>query len=282
MPARQFRYSIVMSVYNVEPYIDEAVQSLLSQSIGFSENVQTVFVNDGSSDNSGEICKGYCSHYPENMVYIEQENKGLVAARNVGVKVASGSYINFFDLDDILSPNAIEEVGKFFAFHGMEIGFVTIPLVYFEGQKGIHGKYKMMGKKNRVIDLLEQPACFILSSAGSFYKAEVFETNQYDEELGNCEDAKFNMAPMKACPRFGYVCENGVKCHYRRRATGGLIPTSKGNLLLLNCFETMCCCWIAFLQIKRNCLSTSRNLPPTCLGLRSRMLRRRRRSILLV
>ncbi len=221
MAMKQFKYSIVMSVYNVEPYIEEAVQSVLSQSIGFSENIQIIFVNDGSSDNGGEICKKYCSLYPENMVYIEQENKGLAAARNVGIESASGSYINFFDPDDILSPNAIEEVDRFFSLHGREIDFVTIPLVYFEGQKGLHGKYGMMGKRNRVIDLLEQPACFILSSAGSFYKTEIFKTHRYDEELGNCEDAKFNMALMKSRPRFGYVCENGVKYHYRRRATGG-------------------------------------------------------------
>ena len=166
MPAKQFKYSIIMSVYNVEPYIDEAVQSVLEQTIGFAENIQIVFVNDGSTDGSGEACKKYQSLYPDNVVYVEQENKGLSAARNLGLTRALGSYINFLDPDDLLSVNTIEEVDKFLHENEAEIDFVSIPLVYFEGQKGLHGKYKRMGKRNRVIDLLVDPDCFVLSSAG--------------------------------------------------------------------------------------------------------------------
>ena len=50
MMKKQFKFSIIMSVYNVEPYIDEAVESVLKQTIGFENNVQIVFVNDGSKD----------------------------------------------------------------------------------------------------------------------------------------------------------------------------------------------------------------------------------------
>lgn len=221
MPAKQFKYSIIMSVYNVEPYIDEAVQSVLEQTIGFAENIQIVFVNDGSTDGSGEACKKYQSLYPDNVVYVEQENKGLSAARNLGLTRALGSYINFLDPDDLLSVNTIEEVDKFLHENEAEIDFVSIPLVYFEGQKGLHGKYKRMGKRNRVIDLLVDPDCFVLSSAGSFYKAKVFEKNKFDESLGIGEDAELNFRLYNKNPRFGYVCEKEVVYHYRRRLAGG-------------------------------------------------------------
>ena len=87
---KQFKFSIIMSVYNVEPYIDEAVESVLKQTIGFENNVQIVFVNDGSKDNSGKICQKYQTLYPDNVIYIEQENKGLSAARNAGLEVVTG------------------------------------------------------------------------------------------------------------------------------------------------------------------------------------------------
>lgn len=131
----RFKFSIIMSVYNVESYIDEAVESVLNQTIGFADNVQIVFVNDGSTDNSGQICAKYQTAYPDNIVYIEQKNKGLSAARNAGLEVALGSYINFFDPDDVLSSNVLEEVALFFEVNGLAIDFATIPLVYFEAQK---------------------------------------------------------------------------------------------------------------------------------------------------
>lgn len=217
----RFKFSIIMSVYNVESYIDEAVESVLNQTIGFADNVQIVFVNDGSTDNSGQICAKYQTAYPDNIVYIEQKNKGLSAARNAGLEVALGSYINFFDPDDVLSSNVLEEVALFFEVNGLAIDFATIPLVYFEAQKGLHAKYKPLGKVNRVINLLDVPCGFVLSSAGSFYKASVFESLRYDESLVNFEDARVNLQLMKANPQFGYVCEKGVKYHYRRRFAGG-------------------------------------------------------------
>ena len=88
-------------------------------------------------------------------------------------------------------------------------------------KKGLHAKYKPLGKVNRVINLLDVPCGFVLSSAGSFYKASVFESLRYDESLVNFEDARVNLQLMKANPQFGYVCEKGVKYHYRRRFAGG-------------------------------------------------------------
>ncbi len=218
---KQFKFSIIMSVYNVEPYIEEAVRSILNQTIGFEENVQIIFVNDGSVDNSGQICKKYQSLYPSNIAYIEQENKGLSAARNAGLEVASGSYINFFDSDDILSSNTLKEVDLFFEEYGLSVDFATIPLVYFEAQNGLHAKYKPLGKRNCVINLSNKPNGFVLSSAGSFYKSSVFEKIRFDESLLNFEDAKVNMQLMKQNPQFGFVCENGVQYHYRKRFAGG-------------------------------------------------------------
>ena len=217
---KDYLFSIVMSVYNVESYIEEAVDSLINQTVGFSDNVQIVFVNDGSTDGSGEVCKAYRDKFPSNIIYIEQENAGQSAARNTGLQHVEGRFVNFFDPDDILSPNVLEEVSLFFDSHELEVDMVAIPLICFEGKRGLHNKYKTMGKRNRVISLLDEPSNFILSSASCFYKQSCFDDLRFDEGLSIGEDADLNFQLFREKPRFGYVCENGVAYHYRRRIAG--------------------------------------------------------------
>lgn len=90
--------SVIVPIYNVEAYIDACIQSLRKSMEGYL-NVEIIFINDGSPDRSGEIAKNYCMDEPR-FRYIEQLNKGLSNARNVGVKYARFPYIAFVDSDD--------------------------------------------------------------------------------------------------------------------------------------------------------------------------------------
>lgn len=217
---KQRLFSIIMSIYNVEPYIEEAIESVMSQDIGFLKNVQLIFVNDGSTDRSGLICEHYASNYPDNIIYIEKENGGLSSARNVGLEYVQGKYVNFFDPDDILESNVLSEVAKFFEQNENYIDMVCVPLVYFEAQTGLHGKYTFLGSKNKIVSLAKEPHNFILSAASSFYKSKVFENIRFDEKLLIEEDTKVNFLILKRTLKFGYVCENGVKYNYRSRMNG--------------------------------------------------------------
>ena len=80
-----FEFSVVMAVYNVEPFLRETVNSLISQNFGF-EKIQLIMVDDGSSDGSGTICDEYAELYPQNVVVIHKENGGVSSARNEGLK----------------------------------------------------------------------------------------------------------------------------------------------------------------------------------------------------
>ncbi|MBQ9768791.1 MAG: glycosyltransferase, partial [Clostridia bacterium] len=95
----KYKFSIVMPVYNVSEFIEYAVDSVIAQSIGFN-NVQLILVDDGSTDNSGELCDRYKACYPENVFVIHKENGGLSTARNAGLLQAEGKYVNFMDPDD--------------------------------------------------------------------------------------------------------------------------------------------------------------------------------------
>ena len=67
---RNFKFSVIMPIYDVEEFLDEAIQSIINQTIGFKDNVQLILINDGSPDQSDVICKKYKELYPDNVLYI--------------------------------------------------------------------------------------------------------------------------------------------------------------------------------------------------------------------
>ena len=154
-----FKFSIVMAVYNVEDYLEEAIDSVINQTLSFEENIQLILVDDGSSDNSRDIALNYQSKYPNNIEVISKENGGVASARNLGLKHVNGDYVNFMDSDDKFSLNAFEKVYDFIENHdGNDFDVISIPVVFFDAMSGDHYlNYKFdMGD---VVDLVEKPDC---------------------------------------------------------------------------------------------------------------------------
>ena len=100
--------SIIIPVYNAQNYLKKCIDSVISQTY---KNIEIILIDDGSSDGSKEICKDYLTE-DKRIVYLEQENKGAYIARNKGLKIASGDYIQFVDSDDFLGPNYINTLVK--------------------------------------------------------------------------------------------------------------------------------------------------------------------------
>ena len=95
--------SVIIPVYNVAPYIKEALDSVVNQTY---RNLQVLIVDDGSTDGSGEICDEYSSD--SRFTVIHQPNRGPSAARNVGLDAATGDYIAFLDPDDAYHPSFVQ------------------------------------------------------------------------------------------------------------------------------------------------------------------------------
>ena len=131
----EYKFSVVIPVYNVENYLEDTIGSIINQDIGFEDNIQLILVNDGSSDGSGEICREFEANYPDNIQYYEQANKGVSAARNLGAGYAKGKYINFMDSDDLWSENAFSEVWNFFEKNNETIDLVTCPQFFLKQRK---------------------------------------------------------------------------------------------------------------------------------------------------
>lgn len=102
------KYSFIVPVYNTSGYLKKCLDSLVKQSF---KDFEIIIVNDGSTDNSGDIIKKYESKH-SNIKVIEEENQGLSIARNNGVKKASGKYIIFIDSDDYVEKDLLKQIDK--------------------------------------------------------------------------------------------------------------------------------------------------------------------------
>ena len=95
--------SVIIAVYNAEPYLAEAMDSLLVQDF---RDMEILCVNDGSTDKSGKILAYYAARDPRIRI-LDQENRGASAARNTGTHAAKGKYLYYMDSDDLLEPGAL-------------------------------------------------------------------------------------------------------------------------------------------------------------------------------
>ena len=100
--------SIIVPIYNVEKYLRQCLDSIQDQSY---QNFECLLINDGSPDNSADICKEYVSKDPR-FRYIEKENGGVSSARNLGLEHSKGEYITFIDSDDWVDSDYLEVLYK--------------------------------------------------------------------------------------------------------------------------------------------------------------------------
>ena len=209
----KFKFSIVMAVYNASQWINEAIDSVINQTIGF-ENIELILVDDGSIDSSKEICKQYKNEYPNNIKYYYKKNGGQASARNLGLNYVNGEYVNFLDCDDKLDLNACEEVIKFFNSHINETDIVSIPLIFFESEVGDHIlNYKF--ESTRIVDLLKEPTFIQLSASSSFFTYKSLNGFQFDENLITSEDALLiNQILLNKCT-LGVI--SSTHYYYRKR-----------------------------------------------------------------
>ena len=98
------KISVIVPVYNASEYLEECVKSILAQTY---KNIEIVLVDDGSKDNSLELCTKL-KQQDSRIVVVHQENAGPGAARNKGVDIATGDYVAFVDSDDIIAPDMYE------------------------------------------------------------------------------------------------------------------------------------------------------------------------------
>lgn len=212
----KYKFSVIIPVYNVEDYLEETILSVVDQTIGFKENIQIILVNDGSPDNSEEVCIKYRDMYPDNIVYVKQKNAGVSAARNNGYKHATGKYINFLDSDDKWQNDAFEKAYNFLEEHE-EVDLVACMLEYFEAKKGLGHPLNYKFDDDRVIDILEEPNNIIMHCCSTFIRKSAIDAidNKFDSNLKYGEDSFFSNKIILQKKKYGIL--KSVHFLYRKR-----------------------------------------------------------------
>ena len=216
MKEREFFFSVILSVYNVAPYIREAMDSLISQDYGF-ENIQIIMVDDGSTDGSGEICDEYAQKYPDNTLVIHKENGGQSSARNAGMKAVQGKWINYLDPDDYLDQDAFSKVYNFLQKHPEETDVVAIPMYMFGARTGPQSFNQKFDGGSRIIDLNMDWTFGQMSLASAFVRSETAKRFAFQENLSLviAEDAKELTKILIRRKTIGVVSDTCY--HYRKR-----------------------------------------------------------------
>lgn len=104
----EYRFSIIVPVYNVEKYLEACIQSLANQEYS---DYEVLLVDDGSTDASGIICDRFAEQYPKVKV-VHRQNQGVAAARNEGLEQAKGEYILFVDSDDYVDSDMCRRLDR--------------------------------------------------------------------------------------------------------------------------------------------------------------------------
>lgn len=122
--------SVIVPVYNVEKYLEKCIKSILNQTY---ENIELILIDDGSTDNSGNICDKY-NRTPKVKV-IHKENGGLSSARNAGIDIAKGEYLGFVDSDDSIEPFMYRMLMSSALENNTKISVCAVNYVYENGDK---------------------------------------------------------------------------------------------------------------------------------------------------
>ncbi|WP_210466239.1 glycosyltransferase family 2 protein [Rufibacter roseolus] len=160
-------YSIIVPVYNYGNFLSETLESILNQTC---ENWECIIVNDGSTDNSEKVAKDYVQK-DSRFRYIYQRNAGLSAARNTGIKISNGKYIQLLDADDLIEQDKIRLQANFLDEHH-EVDLIYSAMVSFRDSSLkreykdllVHGKERVSGKgkfilSNLLTDNFFLPGC---------------------------------------------------------------------------------------------------------------------------
>lgn len=204
--------SIIVPVYNVEKYLSRCVDSILQQTY---KNIEVVLVDDGSTDNSGNICDLY-GQKDDRIVVVHKKNGGLSSARNAGLDIAKGDYIGFIDSDDFISANMYELLVKELVYDSCKISNIMYVIAYASGEQRAsrvpHTKNEVLSVERYLEELLLHLGD--VSVCTKLFPKTLIGDVRFAEGILN-EDLLFMVELLKKISEICFVGEVGYY-YYRR------------------------------------------------------------------
>lgn len=170
--------SIIVPVFNSESYLDKCVQSIIKQTY---PSLEIILINDGSTDNSLNICLSLQKKYSHILVF-SQENLGQASARNFGIKKASGSFIGFVDSDDWIDENMYMTLFQSLVTNNADISCCSIVKTKGSSMENVfyHGSPLLFDTNDAIKELLNNYVV-TCSPCDKLYKAEIVKNQLMNE-----------------------------------------------------------------------------------------------------
>lgn len=191
------KISVIIPVYNVACYLNECIQSVVSQ---YYKDLEIILVDDGSTDGSGAICDTWKAE-DSRIVVVHQENKGVSSARNKALNIASGDYIGFVDADDVVEETHFDFLLKSMKMYGVDLVSCFYRYWPENACKGIVPPQKEGEvSRNEAMYQMLLPDGYRSYLFTKLFKKEIVEKQdpvRFDENLRMMEDLKFVVQYMQ-------------------------------------------------------------------------------------
>lgn len=169
------KVSIIITCYNYGFYLHESICSALEQNV---DNFEIIIINDGSTDNTGQIIQTYLSD--PRIIYIKQENQGQPKAKNRGISESHGDYLAFLDADDIWLPTKMEKQLDLFSDHDVAVVYTRRQWMDPQGDF-VPGNERTL-RRGKILDqiIVDNFICF---SSSMVRRSALDQVGWFDEEL---------------------------------------------------------------------------------------------------
>jgi glycosyltransferase involved in cell wall biosynthesis len=197
--------SIIMPVYQVEDYIANSIKSVVNQTFSPYE---VVLVSDGTKDKSIEIASTILDSAKVNYTSIKQDNRGVSAARNSGIRKSKAKWIVCVDPDDVIAPDFLERLYGVCIKYKTDVGFCNYQLVDYKNifkKSTIKGEDVEIVQNKILVSYLKRQIRII--APGLLIKKDFFERNNlwYDESIKYSEDLHFVWRVLLSAKRVAFV-----------------------------------------------------------------------------
>lgn len=214
------KVSIIVPVYNVEKFLEQCVNSILSQTY---RNLEVILVDDGSPDKCPQMCDDYAAR-DQRIKVVHKRNGGLSSARNAGLDVATGEYVMFIDSDDFIDNNTVEYLLA--VKENCNADIVCYGMFRYNGTNDTLIENTVSKKDLEILDQLTTLKKLILrtidcSSCNKLYERNKIGTLRFKVGRNN-EDHPFLFELYQRCNSIAYT----NKAHYHYRITPGSITNS--------------------------------------------------------
>ena len=221
--------SVIVPVFNVAGYLPQCVDSILSQDYG---NLEVILIDDGSTDGSGELCDRYAA-LDSRVRAIHQKNGGAAAAKNAGLRLATGEYLAFADSDDYLEPGAYGFLMKVLLENGADAVQGSFREVYRNRAEEQRISEEILEGYDYLLRFPKDFSCALLWN--KLYRRALFD-GVFFEEGHKIDDEYFTyqgfLQPRKV------VRMDRVVYNYRKRASSVMSSPESAERLVLDCLDS--------------------------------------------